>query len=63
VAAERLPLVSIRPCLGREFGDSTGRKVSQAREYRGKIVTNLDLKSPTGFNDRDVCLRHVLSHI
>src|SRR5262245_12611830 len=48
------PLASRRPGAGRYFGNSTGREVSQAREYRAKIVANLHLKSSTGFNDRDV---------
>jgi len=46
-------LASRRPGAGRYFGNSTGREVGQAREYRARIVANPDLKSPTSFNDRD----------
>ena len=52
-AAVRHRLVAGCPGAGGQCGDSTDGEVSQAREYRTKIIANWDMKSATSFNDRD----------
>jgi hypothetical protein len=43
-------LVSVRPCRGRELGDSTDWKITQSRQDGTQIVADRDFESPTGFD-------------